>query len=233
MLTLDLPEHGQVALPLAGVGRRLLAALVDAALMLVTAVVLVMLTVLAATRWPPLAGPATFAIIALLPVVGPLAFELGWRGQTPGKRLMQLRVCSRDGRAVTTGQLFLRNVLRFIDFLPFGYLLGLATHMVSRHGQRLGDLAADTVVVREDSLALAGLESSSDVAAEPRRSDFVPGELARAARALLDRGRSLDPWALVRREAELIEALRRLRPELAHESDARLWARLCRPGDAP
>jgi uncharacterized RDD family membrane protein YckC len=70
-------------------------------------------------------------------------------GQTPGKRLMGLRVTRRDGRKPSPAAVALRTVLRIIDFLPAFYLLGLLVIGCSgRRRQRLGDLASHTTVRR-------------------------------------------------------------------------------------
>lgn len=84
----------------------------------------------------------------LLDWLYPVVFEAGRRGATPGKRLMGLRVVQDSGSPVTVGQAVVRNFLRFIDSMPlFTYAFGMASCLASRRFQRLGDLAAGTVVV--------------------------------------------------------------------------------------
>lgn len=75
--------------------------------------------------------------------------EWYWRGQSLGKKLFRLRVVDRRGFALTFPQVALRNLLRFIDVLPLMYLVGGAAALLNRRGQRLGDLAAGTLVVWE------------------------------------------------------------------------------------
>lgn len=82
-------------------------------------------------------------------------FEALWNGQTPGKRLMQIRVLSADGQPVGGMQAVLRNLLRVADALPAIvvfplYLFGLISCTVTNRFQRLGDLAAGTMVVVEE-----------------------------------------------------------------------------------
>lgn len=78
-------------------------------------------------------------------------FETFWNGQTPGKRLMQIRVLSVDGQPINGLQAVLRNVLRTVDCQPlFLYQLGLVTAMMNDRFQRLGDLACGTMVVVEE-----------------------------------------------------------------------------------
>jgi uncharacterized RDD family membrane protein YckC len=74
--------------------------------------------------------------------------EWTWRGQTIGKRLMRLRVVDAGGFRLEPSQVIVRNLMRFIDILPAMYLVGGISCFVSRHRQRLGDLAAGTVVIR-------------------------------------------------------------------------------------
>jgi hypothetical protein len=78
-----------------------------------------------------------------------LFFETLMRGRTPGKKLTQLRVVSLDGRVIGWRQSVLRNLLRMVDYMPAGYLVGVVAMVASPRVQRLGDLVAGTVVIRE------------------------------------------------------------------------------------
>jgi uncharacterized RDD family membrane protein YckC len=78
----------------------------------------------------------------------PVFFEAGKRGATPGKRLMGLRVVQATGSPITLGQAVVRNFLRFVDGMPFfTSIFGLASCLATKRFQRLGDLAAGTVVI--------------------------------------------------------------------------------------
>lgn len=78
----------------------------------------------------------------------PVVFEAGRRGATPGKRACGLRVVQPSGSPVTFGQAVVRNFLRFVDAMPFfTWGFGLASCVATRRFQRLGDLAAGTVVI--------------------------------------------------------------------------------------
>lgn len=78
----------------------------------------------------------------------PVVFEAGKRGATPGKRITGLRVVQTTGSPITLGQAVVRNFLRFIDGMPgFTYCFGLTSCLATKRFQRLGDLAAGTVVV--------------------------------------------------------------------------------------
>src|SRR5262249_43608579 len=122
-------------------------------------------------------------------------FETYWNGQTPGKRIMKLRVVTAEGQPITALQAVLRNVLRSVDALPLVpipwaenltpflpvYMLGLVATAVSNRFQRLGDLTCGTIVIIEESQRLHGLAQVSDAKAI---------ELARSlpASCVLDRG---------------------------------------------
>lgn len=76
-------------------------------------------------------------------------FEWLWAGQTPGKRWLGLRVLHADGMPVTWWPVFVRNLLRIIDFMPFFYGAGSLIAVLNTHNQRIGDQVAGTVVARE------------------------------------------------------------------------------------
>ncbi len=79
-----------------------------------------------------------------------VVFEWLWNGQTPGKRWLKLRVIREDGRPVTFWEAAARNLLRIFDMEPFPfYSVGLVCVFVSGSDQRIGDMVAGTVVVRE------------------------------------------------------------------------------------
>lgn len=77
-------------------------------------------------------------------------FEWWWSGQTPGKRMVHLRVADAEGLKLEFRQVAIRNIMRFIDSLPLLYLVGGAAALLSRDAQRLGDMAANTVVIRQN-----------------------------------------------------------------------------------
>jgi uncharacterized RDD family membrane protein YckC len=78
--------------------------------------------------------------------------EWFWRGQTVGKRLLHLRVLDEQGMRLEFSQIAIRNLLRCIDMLPLFYAVGGVTCALTRKAQRLGDLAASTIVVRNPPL---------------------------------------------------------------------------------
>ena len=89
---------------------------------------------------------ASFALWTLYPIL----FEKLWNGATPGKRICGLAVVNADGTPIGWPAAFLRNVMRLADMLPVGYAVGLASMLMDRQFRRLGDLAADTIVIYRD-----------------------------------------------------------------------------------
>ena len=81
----------------------------------------------------------------------PVLFEVYRYGATPGKRSLGLCVVHDDGTPVDWPASLLRNLLRFVDFLPFLYGFGLASMLIRKDNKRLGDLAAGTRVVYRES----------------------------------------------------------------------------------
>jgi uncharacterized RDD family membrane protein YckC len=88
--------------------------------------------------------------------------EWFWRGQTLGKRLFHLRVVDEQGLRLQPSQVVIRNLLRVVDSLPLLYLAGGVAAFLSARSQRLGDLAAGTIVVRNDDCSLPDLEAIAD-----------------------------------------------------------------------
>ena len=85
----------------------------------------------------------------------PIAFEVLFDGQTPGKMIMKLRVVTANGTPVSWIASIVRNLLRAVDMLPIAYGFGLTASLIDPHGRRLGDLVAGTLVVYADVAAPA------------------------------------------------------------------------------
>jgi uncharacterized RDD family membrane protein YckC len=96
-------------------------------------------------------------------------FEVLNQGCSPGKQWMGLRVVQDDGTPIGWSASLLRNLLRFVDLLPFGYFLGVISCLQHPSFKRLGDLAAGTLVIyREQPLTRPQVPE-----AEPRRPAFA------------------------------------------------------------
>ncbi len=216
-LRLRTPEGITFALPLAGPMTRLLAWMVD--VLIVGAVSTVLSIAMALLGWMARDLATALATIGffVLQLGYPIATEWLWRGQTLGKRAFRLRVVDAHGLRLQFSQIAIRNLLRAVDILPGAYLVGGLACLFSRRAQRLGDFAANTVVIRAPRLAqpdleqlLAGkfnsLRAHTHLCARLRQR-VAPEEAALALSALLRRD-ELDPLARVELFRELAAALR-------------------------
>ena len=155
-LNIDTPELVSIELPLAGIGSRFIAILIDS---LIMGGALLLLVFVAAFIIPALGyfgtksaswGAGIFLLILFLLFWGYFAlFEAFNNGRTPGKRVAKIRVIHQSGRGVSFVESLARNLVRFIDYLPGFYGVGIAVMFMSRRSQRLGDMVAGTLVVRE------------------------------------------------------------------------------------
>jgi len=154
-VTIETPEHIEVHYELAGIGSRALAGLFDFMLQAIITVLIVMALVWlgAVLKLQDFLGVVGAIIIGS---TGFLAFtvyyviaEMLTGGQSPGKRMAGLRVVGIDGRPLTFLQSALRNIIRAVDMIPFFYTVGLIAVFASRRAQRLGDMVAGTMVVKE------------------------------------------------------------------------------------
>ena len=203
-LEIQTPEGVTFSLALAGPVSRCLAWMLDLCVVLMLGTLLTMGLALVGWLSPDLARAVLVLGWFLLQVGYGAAFEWFWNGQTPGKRCLGLRVIDAEGFRLTFNQVLMRNLLRFVDSLPGAYLVGGAAVMATRGSQRLGDLAANTVVVRQ-ALAFVpdweGIEPGkynsllSDPALVARLRQRTDPQAAYLALRSLMRRRDLDPDA--------------------------------------
>jgi uncharacterized RDD family membrane protein YckC len=161
VLIIETPERVPLHFALASIGNRFLACALDHAVQ-VLVLVLIFLTSLiianatsagleraigSAPKWVY----AVMIVLLFLILAGYFAFfEWIWSGQTPGKRWMKLRVIREDGRPITFWEASVRNLLRSLDMMPLPfYSIGLICVFMNGRDQRVGDMVAGTVVVRE------------------------------------------------------------------------------------
>ena len=148
-LTIRTPEGIVFSQLLAGPVPRFLAWFIDAACIAVAMSLLGVLVGLLGVLSANLAG-AFYALAFFVVSIGyGIFFEWSWRGQTVGKRLLRLRVVDAEGLRLQFNQIVVRNLLRFVDALPLFYLVGGLTCWLNQKCQRLGDLAANTIVIRQ------------------------------------------------------------------------------------
>ncbi|MEX2016520.1 MAG: RDD family protein [Candidatus Hydrogenedentales bacterium] len=191
------PEGVVFALPLAGPVLRFLAWAVDLAAVIALTIVVSTVAGYFGLVAPDLAGAVMMLSAFVINITYGIALEWVWRGQTLGKRVLRLRVVDQAGLHLTFSQIVLRNLLRAVDALPALYLLGGTICFMSRYHQRLGDLAANTVVMRVPRLAepkvtaiLAGKYNSFREYPHVQarlRAQVSPVEAALALQALLRR----------------------------------------------
>jgi uncharacterized RDD family membrane protein YckC/uncharacterized membrane protein SpoIIM required for sporulation len=151
-LEVETPEHVVLDLEIAGIGSRALAAILDMLILAGgTLGVVVMLAILAGYGLTVgRVGQALLLLGGFVSWTGYFILFEGLRGgQTPGKRIIGIRVVMDTGHAVTPSAAAVRNLVRWADFLPPPYLIGMLLVAFQPRGKRLGDLVAGTVVVRD------------------------------------------------------------------------------------
>lgn len=134
----------------------------------------------------------------------PVVFEVLAQGQTPGKKLLGLRVLREDGAPVGWSRSLVRSLLMTVDFLPLGYAAGLAAMALGGRGQRLGDLAAGTVVVHAESAAARPAPVPAGAPLPPPLPLTLPEQ--RAVIGFAERAPALTPER-ARELADLLEPL--------------------------
>jgi uncharacterized RDD family membrane protein YckC len=169
-LRFETPERVALSLPVAGLGARALASLLDLLLVFLAWVVgLVAYSASGDLISEVKALSLLGQLLALRGVVAAgwgwdVAWEVLWQGQTPGKRALGLRVVAADGTPVGPAESVVRNALRAIE-LPLGYAPGVLMVALTPRRQRLGDLVAGTLVVQERRYDLSRYGPPASVAA--------------------------------------------------------------------
>jgi len=150
-LIVSTPERVSFDYQVAGLGTRAIAQVLD--LLIVTALLVALL-------FGGIAVGAIFnnsLVSDLVEILGSFAIVFGyfwtsealWSGQTIGKKAFRLRAVGDRGEPLTFMQAGIRNIVRIVDFLPYGYGVGLVVMFINGKGKRLGDLAAGTLVVKD------------------------------------------------------------------------------------
>ncbi|HYP77396.1 MAG TPA: RDD family protein [Polyangiaceae bacterium] len=208
---IETPEHVLFSCSLAGPARRALAYLID---LFVRAAILIAIGIalsLASLAQPEISGWKLGALLLLM-----FALEWGYfvacesfmNGRSVGKRALGLRVVTQGGLPVSFGASVLRNLLRAADFLPTGYAVGLLTMTLDPRFRRLGDWAADTMVIIEERprlrepIRLHPPPTAAELDQLPTRLD-LPGPVLEALELFLRRAPELQTL----REDELASML--------------------------
>jgi uncharacterized RDD family membrane protein YckC len=213
-LVIETPERVPLHFALASIGNRFLACASDHGLQaLALALVILVLFIMDgyadgsrrlsdAPKW---IYAALLVIIFLIQSAYFALFEWLWNGQTPGKRWLKLRVIREDGRPITFWEAAVRNLLRIFDMMPAGfYSIGLISVFISERDQRVGDLFAGTVVVREREAEAPTFAQvfASPVSDEALRRSFKPAQF------------TADLGSLTTAEIEVVETFLRRRWDL-------------------
>ncbi|MBV8693063.1 MAG: RDD family protein [Actinobacteria bacterium] len=214
VISIDTPEGVPLELTLAGVGSRFLAAIVDSAIQFATILLIVVIVSALGASGTVTAGGVVLSFLVFFGY--DILFEVKSSGRTPGKRLTGLRVVRRGGGPVGFRTSAVRNLLRLVDLLPGMYFVGIISVLATKQNQRLGDLAAGTLVLREIKatvpiapVAVATPELQDEVATWDV-SGVTADELA-TVRRFLERRPGLAPAARTQLAEELT---RRLYPKV-------------------
>jgi|SRR5215469_4565287 len=225
-LIVETPERVELHFILASVGNRFLAAALDHIIQAFL-LGLIILSFGAAAGWSYFSSLGVWAAALMVLVAFTIFwgyfvfFEAIWSGQTPGKRVMKLRVIREDGRPVRFFEVFVRNLLRvFVDFMPLpSYAIGVVSIVFSSQSKRIGDVVAGTVVIKERSSEAPSLEEITRVfEAESARAATAGGPAIKTDVGLLEPG-----------EVRAVQAFLRRRFELSPSSRASLAIRIAGP----
>ena len=222
---IDTPENIEFAYDIAGIGSRFLAAIIDTFLITAAQIIIFLLVGLIISRLDMNLGVGGGVLVAAATLLAfvllwgyYIAFELLWNGQSPGKRLIGLRVVRDGGRPITFVGSAIRNLIRIADFLPALYGIGVVVMFIDRRSRRLGDLAGGTLVVKERrSVTLASLTEPGAVAPPLIR----PGETLTLPQPTLPNIELVNE-----RDYTLIQEFLRRRNELGKDARTRLGMQL-------
>ena len=237
------PESIALTYELAGLGSRFLAVTIDMILQVVVLVSLIGGLALAASRIPAPAkhavassaekigealGIAILAAIVFLIFFGYfILFEAFWNGQTPGKKMLGIRVVRDGGYPVDFMASLVRNLIRVGELAIGSYALSAVAMLLSPENKRLGDIAAGTIVVRDARLALPSFRE--DVRPEPvyGATRYLSGDERSLIKRFLDRRDALSSERRQQLAAQLAARVRgRVPPELQRLDDEALLERL-------
>jgi uncharacterized RDD family membrane protein YckC len=214
-LTIETPEQISLEYALASAGSRFLALAIDTVLQFAVIAVLWVIAVFAlALRVATVEAAGTWVIAGIVLAASAIlygyfaVFEALWNGQTPGKRAVGVRVITLSGRPIGPMDSILRNLLRIVDQIPGIYAVGIVSVFLTERNQRLGDLAAGTVVVHEQPLRHQQ-PAVTVVAGAPRLGAhrLQPNEVE-AMEVFLKRRQELPTWMRDRTARDLARHLR-------------------------
>ena len=225
-LVIETPERVELHYALASVGNRFLAAGIDH-LIQITAIVIIIVAAGALSDWQLFSAMGMWAAALTVLILFAIywgyfvVFETLWSGQTPGKRIMRLRVVREDGRPVRFFEVFVRNLLRVaIDIQPLpSYAFGVVCIIFSTRSKRIGDFVAGTVVVKERATEAPSLNEIIKV------SEIEAQRIERASPAPF----AADTRRLSEQELRAIKTFLKRRFELQEPNRSALATRIAQP----
>lgn len=235
------PESIAFSYELAGLGSRFLALVVDQMIQLLVLAAIFFGLVMAAARLPAVHGetPASRQLgeslgIALLVIIVFavlfgyfIVFEAVWNGQTPGKKLLGLRVVRDQGYPIDFGASLIRNLIRVGEWILGYYVLAAISALLSPENKRLGDIAAGTIVVRDARLAPTAAFARANAEPVYAPTSYLSGEERALIKRFLERRDSLSESRRRDLAEQLAARIRsRVPTELARLDDESLLERL-------
>lgn len=196
-VTIRTPENVEFGFELGGLASRLVAWLLDTAVIVGILFVASVVMLTAGVALGGIAVAILFVIVFAVQWFYYVVLEWRWDGQTMGKRVVGLRVVDARGFRIGFFQAAVRNLVRIVDFAPGLYLVGAVSALVDPEGRRLGDLAAGTLVVRTRAAPMP----SAVVPPSERYNSFIEDPAVRhAARRIGAAERDLMVSLALRRE---------------------------------
>ncbi len=179
--TIQTPEGIDIHFRVAGIWPRSVAWLID---LIIRVILYIGLSMIAGTLGDFGAGLMLLGIF-LMEWFYPVLFEVLNKGVTPGKKSLGIQVLNSDGTPIGWSSSLLRNILRTVDFLPAFYGLGFVSMLMNDRFQRLGDLAADTIVVYNNNVTMlqqiaehSPIKPAADLKLKEQQAIILYGERA-------------------------------------------------------
>lgn len=223
-LIIETPEQTSIEFPLAGIGSRFLAILIDSLIqgcsIFVLALILAGLSLGFSFGGIGRSSNASVWVVAILILAYFvlmygyfILFEAIWNGQTPGKRLTHIRVIKDSGQPITVVDSVARNLLRIVDQLPAVYGAGVLCAWISPQSKRIGDYVAGTVVIHEKQFETGSVQwnTSAPQAAHLYGASRLTAQEFALIEAYLGRRNSLEPFVRYDMAAGIV---RRIAPKL-------------------
>ncbi|KIO77217.1 hypothetical protein TH53_10615 [Pedobacter lusitanus] len=162
-------QHVDIDYPVAGLGERIAARMIDFGLLSVGLLLFFLFGGLSSVRDTSAVFIGLMIFYGAVYVFYHLICEIFFKGQSPGKKLMKIKVISLDGGQASIGQYFIRWLFRLVDFWLTGQVGGLLCVILSERKQRIGDLVAGTTVIKT-----VGRTTIEQIAFEPVEEEYIP-----------------------------------------------------------